>query len=454
MKKNLLRIFAFCFALLLCVSCLTACTGKGETLMSLKKDGVRVTLSQNTYELMLSRIKGNLYLGGYTANGYTADYDAFWSYNQKYNNEIKTLDEHYREIILDNCRTYLVGLYLFEKEGLSLSATELEQIDDMMYELLRTDGNGSKTKLNAVLSEYSMNYDMLKEVYTIEAKVAAIQTHLYGKNAELISDTIKTEYMEENYVHFRQIFLPAYRYKYESDKNGDTVYYYDEEGKENRIYYDVHNGVKGQDDAGEDIKDENGDTVYFVNDGSFTKIAYDSINGTPARIPTEDGSSYETENLNQEELTALEKRAQTILSSLVNTSESEFEQIMEKETEDAAEISEYDDGYYLQKGIDYAASGADYAYLADIVSKLDTMEIGEMSIVQSDYGYHIIRKYAHSQKAYENEVNEAWFENFNSDLIDYLFLETCKKHYDAIQLDEKVYAKTPSMKEIGINLYY
>ncbi len=127
---------------------------------------------------------------------------------------------------------------------------------------------------------------------------------------------------------------------------------------------------------------------------------------------------------------------------------------MEKETEDAAESSEYDDGYYLQKGIDYAASGADYAYLSDIVSKLDTMEIGEMSIVQSDYGYHIIRKYAHSQKAYENEVNEAWFENFNSDLIDYLFLETCKKHYDAIQLDEKVYAKTPSMKEIGINLYY
>ena len=54
--KSLLRSAALLLALLLCLSLLGGCSSKGKTLMTLEKDGVSVSLSVNTYELMLSMV--------------------------------------------------------------------------------------------------------------------------------------------------------------------------------------------------------------------------------------------------------------------------------------------------------------------------------------------------------------------------------------------------------------
>ena len=165
MKKIILRTAALTLACLLLLLGCVSCSGKGKTLMSLNKDGVSVSLSVNFYELMLSRMKGTLSGYGYTANGVTADYAAFWDFKDTFNgSELQTIDQYYRDNILENCRTYLVALYLFEKEGLSLSAATKEEIEDRLNELILTDGNGSKTKLNSVLSVYGVNYDILKEM--------------------------------------------------------------------------------------------------------------------------------------------------------------------------------------------------------------------------------------------------------------------------------------------------
>lgn len=457
MKKKLLRAVALvlsCVLLLFAVSC---SGGKGKTLMTLKKDGVTVTLSVNIYQLMLSRMKGSLAFYGYTANGLTPEADAFWSYQDKFNGtDLQTIDEYYRDCILDNCRTYLAALYLFEKNGLSLSAADEEEIEKNMAEILHTDGDDSKTKLNAVLSAYGVNYDILKEAYTIEKKVAAVQKHLYGENASGVGDIVKAEFLEENYVHFRQIFLASYSYVYETDQNGDVIYYYTEGENKDRICYDSNNGVTGTDENGQTVKDQNGDTVYFVKDTDQKKIAYNSSPtlSAPAYVMTDDGKDYKTTPKTEDELKALATRAEALYKDMQDATVAEFETAIPKESDDTADKSEYYDGYYLKRHTDYAASGADYEYLSQIVTALDGMQNGEVTMVQSKFGYHIVMKYAHTEKAYEKEGNEAWFESFYADLIESLFLDECQKLYTDISVNDKVLATSPTMKEVKVNYLY
>jgi hypothetical protein len=260
--------------------------------------------------------------------------------------------------------------------------------------------------------------------------------------------------LNENYVHFRQVLLATYQYVYESDKNGDTIYYYAEGDNKGHIYYDVHNGEIGYDEDGKEIKDKKGDTVYFVKGTDYKKIAYNSTYGEPIPVPKKDGTGYEIKTLTEEEVQELEARANTLYEELRGTTQMVFEAVMEEESDDMAEVGEYEDGYYLQKNIDYAASGKDYEYLAQIVDALEDAEIGEVVLVKSSFGFHIVRKYAHSTKAYDMEENKDWFSTFYSGLTEQLFMDECEKHNAYIEVVEKVLAATPSMKDVGINYYY
>ncbi|MBR2926060.1 MAG: hypothetical protein IKC31_00585 [Clostridia bacterium] len=456
MKKTFLRHSARILSLLLMISLLVcsfaACANQGKTLMKLEKDGIKVTLSVNLYELFLCRMKGVLYNGGYTNNGVGPESQAFWNYTSKFEGDtVMTLDQYYHQNILTNCRTYLVSLYLFEQMDLQLTNADLEDVQQRLDELVRTDGGGSKTKLNSYLAGFGVNYNMLKDAYLLEKKVTAVQNALFGENAGLIGDDIKTDHMKENYVHFRQIFLPTYNYKTETDANGDTVYYYTEGSMRDHVYYDTHNGVVGYNEDGSVIKDKNGDTVYFVNDGEYKTIAYNKANGSPSYLMVENSTQYQIVEMTEEEKKALEARANALTEELTGKSYEEFEIAIGKEITPQNDLEQHPDGYYIDRNVDFAASGSDSAYLSEIIEKLDQMQDGDVALVPSPYGYHVIKKYPFTEKAYSLPANETWFENFNSNLIEKLFLERCETYFPEIYVDEKVLAGAPSIKNVAIN---
>ncbi len=454
MKKTILRAVACVLACILCCLTVTACASRGKPLLTMEKDGIKVSVSVNLYRLLLSRTKGNLLANSVTANGITADQEAFWNYSAKFDGtNIQTQNDYYRENILNICRNYLVVLYLFEKEELSLSAAAEAEVEARMEELVKTDGEGSKTKLNAVLSPYGVNYDILKEAYILDAKAEAVREHLFGKNASLVDSEIKDDYLEENYVHFRQIFLAAYDYVYETDKFGDVILYYTEGSNKGHVYYDTENGVAGVDGNGKTIVDEHGDTVYFVKNSNQSEIAYNPA-GEPNRLLTADGKSYRTEKLSEEEVKNLKARAEALCTSLQGASTADFEAAIEKESTDATTISEYDDGYYLQKHYDYSALGNDYAHLETIATTLASLNVGDVVLLSSTTGYHIVMKYAHTKNAYTLDANQTWATTFHTELAEELFLDRCESFYSEIKLDSELLSTVPPMKDIAINYYY
>lgn len=436
--KKILRAL-LCLLTVAMILSTVSCSNQGKTLMSLEKDGIEVELSVNLYQLYLGRMKATL------SELQNVNSNDFW--NSWIGSPAKTMDDHYRDSILENCKTYLISLYLFEKYGLSLSEQALAEVDQIMNEFLLTDGGGSKTKLNSVLAEHGINYDMLEADYLMQAKIEALQKHLYGTDASLIGDDIKTAYMLENYVHYKQLFLPFNKFVYETDVNQKDVYFYPSEKDAtvagDKIYYDTANGIQS------DKTDKNGDAIYYLSDGKT--IAYNKVDGLRKKL-VDKNNDYLTVELTDDEKKALKAEKDKLFSELENASDKKFESTVEEVYAQKDLFPDQNtDGYYIRRSTYSGAS----SYLNDVIKELDGMKDGEVDVIESDYGYFIIKKYAFTDKAYDLDANKkGWFENFNELVMNKLFHELCQPYYASILVDDEIYATVPSMKEIKSCYFY
>lgn len=449
-KRLSVLLLAVCLLCLQLVAC--SSSSKGKTLLTLEKDGQRATVSVNLYELMLSRVKGALVGNGSTSGGYSPSDSAYWNTVGIFGESEKsqTLAEFYSALILENCKTYVAAEWLFQSEGLTLSDSAIADVDERMQDLV--DGYGTKTKLNAVLADYGVNYAMLREAYLLEAKVSALQTHFFGSDASLVDYSLKDRYLNEHYVRFFQINLPLFRYQYVTDKNGDAVWYV-QESQLSKIAYDTANGVRHEDPdhPGDYLTDENDDEIWFKS-ATSDRIAYDMENGIRSYVLDSNGAA-KTEELTAGEIAEVQKQAQSLLAELEGASDADFESKMKELNVYAAGEDQYTDGYYLNLDTDYAAAGDDFQYLSEIVGKLADAKVGDVALVETSDALHIVRKYEPTSGAYDKDVNEPWFTTFNSQLVEDLFLEKCQSLFAYITVDETVLASATDIRRIGSNLY-
>ena len=433
-KKKLIgfRVFVCFLVLAMTLTVFASCSGsKGKTLMSLES----ATISVNVYQLLLSRMKGALA----RSFGSQVMTDSFWQTTIE--SDGTTYNDYFTAEVLHNTKTYLVALYLFDHYGLELSEDVIAKVDEEMEGLLVGDGDGSKSQLNQILSAYGMNYNLLRDFYLMEKKVAALQNHLYGTDASLVASGVKNEFMRENYVCFRQIFLASYYYVKEVDAYGNVAYF-TSDGSE--YLYDTKNGVTMEDKNGKTIVDKFGNEVYFDEEG---KVLYDTKKGKTLYVTDEDGA-YTTKDYSKEELEKIEKNAELLASQVTDGDFEDFEDLMEEYSEDEEGMEEYENGYFLAKDTTYS-----YTYLNDICAALAEMKVGESKLITSDYGYHLIMKYECEDGAYAEDANKIWFSDFNSMLIEMLFLQEAEKYMDGIKLDEDLLG-TLDMKSVTHNYYY
>ena len=446
MKKIFVRIAAMLVVVLMLTLPLASCAS-GKSLLTLKVDGKTYSISVNLYELMLSATKGTLDAYNYTLEGLRPSQNAFWEIMDTYDGTtMETADAFYRKKVLEDCKSYLLSLYLFDKYELELSASAEKEIEDLMDELVKTDGEGSKTKLNSVLADYGVNYKILKEYYTIKAKFKAVQDYIYSSTGP----NVKNTYLNEHYVHFYQLFLANYTYVYETDKNGDIIYY---NTATNKILY-KETEYTHTDATGKVETDSKGQIIYYT-DVSREHISYDTKNGQPSYKIDKDGESYVTKPMTEDELDKLLERATDLHQNLQGVTKDAFVAKANAESDDK-QAAIYTDGYYLQKGMDYSASGQDFMYLDTIVEKLSdpSVKVGDVIMISSPSGYHILMKCAPTDKAYDLEANKVWFSGFATALTGELFADRTEPYKTQIELNEKVYAKAPNMKEVAVNYFY
>lgn len=427
-KNKTTKTIAIAIAVLLLLMSLAGCSKEsfGTPCMTLGNEALTV----NMFKLYLSRAKGAV------AGSVTAAYsDSFW--DQIVSEEGMTYNDLYVQLVLDNAKSILSAMYLFDDMGLKLDDATISKVDDNLEELMRnaSDG-GTKTEFNAVLAGYGVNYEILREIMLIEQKMEVLKGELYGVNASKVSDLLKEKYYEENYVRFKQVFLYTVKKVAETDKDGNVIYY-DTTTKEYIYKIDETTNTKTGED-GKFITDKFGNIVYYNEDGT---IAYDSEKGTPEYKTDSDGNTL-TRDMTDEELTKCKEYADRILA--IAERGDDFDKLVNLYNEDEG-LKEYTNGYYLTESDSYSIS--------EVKETVFGMKDGEIKMIKSDYGYHIIKRYELDKGAFDNSVNQAFFKSFNDNLVDYLFFIKMDDYKEKIVVDENA-LKGVDMKSVEPNYYY
>ena len=424
MKKTPIRVLSLCLCVILLAAALLSCGSSGKTMMSIGKQ----TLSVNMYQLMLSRYRGTM-----EYSYPEAAQDQFWDI--VIDSTGTTYNDYFTASIYDNAKTYVAAMYVFEEvEKLELPKGTVDVIDEEMQKMIDELADGSKTAFNAQLSQFGVNYEMLREAYIMEAKVAYLQETLYGTDGSLLSDVVKEDYYQKNYTRFKHVFLFTYSAVYERDANGDDIYFNDND----TIAYDKVNGTVKNDADGKPVTDENGDTVYYTTDG---KIAYDKVNGFRAYVYNEDGY-VTTRQYTEAEVAEVKAKAEQVLE--MAKSGEDFDELLEIYGEDPG-FAEYTNGYYLTAASEYE--------IAEVKDVLPEMKTGEIRLVQSDYGFHVVKKYELDEGAYKDKTNADFFTDFNDKLMTDMFLNLVGQYTDKVEVDEEL-ASSIEIRDVAANYYY
>lgn len=412
----------------------TACKKNEQKAVDTVLECGDVKLPLYFYEFMLSRMKGTL-----ARNKYEVTSGEFW--NTK-TDDGRTYEEYYNAAILDSCKNYLAAAVIFEQEGLTLSDSVLAEIDEEIAFYINYDGGDSEEKFNNLVKKYGVDADSLRECYVVEAKYNAVLASVYG-GGSLIDNSVKEEYYRDNYVRFKQILFPKFYYEYELDQNGDMIYFDPETSKP---VYDTENGHYRFDKNGNCVTDSFGVVIYYDADGN---ILYDTVKGKPAVKLDDKGVGIQHE-YDEAGLIGQEREAKSLSESLQAGKFSAFESEMSKHVNILGAEDAYPDGYYLSRT---ESSGYD-DYLNGILALLETMEVGDIGYYESDYGYHVVMKYQLDEAKYSDGKYAEWFTEFESSLIDMLFLNKVSTVLPDIKVNDDILAKARSIRNVGINFDY
>lgn len=430
--------------LLLCVAMLggaiiglTSCGKSSPTLMTLDD----ITVTQAQYTFLLCRAKAAYEQAGFTVKDWDTKIDL----------DGTTYDQYVRQQVLAETKLMMAGVALFEKEGLSLPKSTTDAIDNEIKEFIEYHGEGSKSAFNTLLATYGFNADMLREQYIFEAKYEYMKDYLYGEDGSKIAATAKQEYLNRNGVAFKQLLIRAYRYVYETDTNGDEVYYLADanNGKTNNIAYNAKVGVSRTDEFGKTLTDKNGDTIYYLANG---KIAYDKENGVRAITFDATGNPV-TKALSKDELTENLGIAEDLKSSVEARDFLGFEAAV-------AEYTDSGDDTFMGSGelcFLYTTGDNNYDYLNDIADELAEAEVGEIRIINSEYGYNVVMKYDIPENAVSNTAYAEWFSeapSLSTRVLQYLFSNKCKDLLESVVVDNDVFVTCPNIADVSANYKY
>ncbi len=199
--KNTLKLLCILFSALLILP-LAGCgtdTPEEEAPVALSFEESKITT--NMYRYWLSSYKGRFL---YTFSDMT-DTDEFWD-SVLYDDV--TAEQYLNDLVLENTKRSLLCMGLFDRYGLSMPQTMLDDIDAYIDDLVTEYADGDRDAFNTVLAEYGIDLDQLRDIYIAEDKAMVLFEHLYAKGGpRTITEEGLDAYYRENYVRIRHIYV-------------------------------------------------------------------------------------------------------------------------------------------------------------------------------------------------------------------------------------------------------
>ena len=453
MKKRIIGVIACLLALCLALPFVSVgCAGKGKTLMSLDN----YELSENIYQLMLTQQKGNM---AYSIHSQYGSYNSekFWGMTIDKDTQ-KTNEQYYNELVLERAKNYLCALALFDelkatKSDFNFPKAYEKSIDAAIQNMIEVDAGGSKTKLNSILSEYGINIGMLRDYLLMDAKAVYVVDYLYGVDGTKIGDAVKDQYYRENYVSCKQILIQKFYYVYETDKDGNVIYYSPETG---HPIYDTSK-TPGFNADGTSVVDEHGTHIYYNDDGT---VAYDMLKGEKQIKIDELTGEQVYKTYSNDKIAELREKALKLAAEADGKGINIFESMRIEHSDDYSASDEAGGMMYYDKNVNYSAFTS--SFIDEMSSSLSEMKVGDIKLVESDLSFNIIIKTELEDDAWSNEKYKYYFTDeaygvfdFVSNLKSELYSARLAAYADKVKVDQRVLDGISfSIKSVSPNYYY
>lgn len=147
-----------------------------------------------------------------------------------------------------------------------------------------------------------------------------------------------------------------------------------------------------------------------------------------------------TEELTDERWEEKFTHAQSLLERAENGED--FDELIIENTEELS-YDKYPYGHYFNK----LTTSSDN-YFSDISDTVMDMETGEVRLIKSNYGLHLIQKLELDENGYDHTENTEDFKNFNELVEEEKFKKKLMGYFDDITVDEEIIGKYPIDKVI------
>jgi parvulin-like peptidyl-prolyl isomerase len=260
-------------------------------------------------------------------------------------NDDMTIAQNVTDSVLELCKQALLIDYFCKEFGLSITdETALNDLDAIMEEVI--NDFGGEDLLAIELSEYGITIDQMRAYYEQEAKIKLLEEYWYG---ELGSRRIPSSDVEESYFD-SYIKIDAMTFIFVDSETNSIIIDETITDEESRAYFDEHY-VKVQ------------HILYMTVD----------TNGEP---------------LSEEEIELAEQNANESFDA-ITSGEATFE----------------------EKKEDNEDSGSEYVFTyGKMVDEFEEasfeMEPGEVRLVETEFGYHIIKKFETNDDDFESKLDD------------------------------------------------
>ena len=442
MKKKLIAALAL---LLMLALLLGGCAKHGKTLM--KAEGEKISL--NVFMLYLSRMKGSL-----AQSGNDVASDSYWSQILDY--DYTTVADHYTKQVLEGLKHIAAAMIIYEELGLKLPEETEDAIDEWIDHLIETDGDGSKARLNEILSAYGANVTVLRDAAILEAKLTQLKVSKFGTGGSMLSDKVLEQYYKDTYIRGFQMQLANYYYDYEKDKDGFAIRYTDE--KYEKVAYLPQSAIDAlspeerakysriPNDGQYKPTSAFGDEVLVYRDGETTVVAYDKEKGL---VHYSENNGERVKVLYTEEEMALRyQKAEQIAAECQNDPEKFMVYVTELSDNSDFHKNSAPNGMYFSVGTYHTD-----AIFSGFANALASMQVGDTCTLTINSSYYVLMRAELDTGAWKNEANKRWFETHRGLTLEYMLQLETAKYLDRVTVNEDL-LKGVDITKVASNILY
>ena len=444
MKKKLSVILALLLALVLLLG---ACAKHGKILLKAGDEKISV----NVFMLYLSRMKGALAESGADVTSST-----YWGQYVSYDHT--TTADYYTKQVLDGLKHIAAAMIIYEESGLKLPKETEDEIDAWIDELIKTDGGGSKAKLNEILSAYGANITVLRDAAILEAKLTQLKVNKYGVGGSMLGDAVLEKYYKDTYIRGFQMQLANYYYDHKKDADGIAIRYTDETYA--KIAYLSQSAIDALPEAerakyvraanegkyAEKYGSAYGNEILLYRDGETEVVAYDKENGVIWY--TEEKGERVKVLYTEAEMEARRQRAEEIAMECKGDLSKFMVYVTEFSDNSDFHANSAPNGMYFSVGT-YNTD----AIFSGIANTLATMEIGDTCTMTINSSYYVLMRAELDTGAWKNEVNKKWFTTLRGLTLEYMLQQETAKYLDRVAVNEEL-LEGVDITKVASNIIY